>query len=468
MWCVFELVVKGGRVVTGNDDHVADVAVQDERIAAVGEDLHGERELDASGLYVIPGGIDGHVHMRTDRLEWVYDDTFETGSAAAAFGGVTTILDQAQVEPGTTLADGLDRRLAEAEGNCHVDYGLHVNLREADLERVAEIPELAARGFPSFKFFMVYEGFRVPDEIIFAAMLEVAAVDGLVLVHAENDTIIRELLRRNALAGRTDAHANAAARPGLMEGEAVHRTLAMAELAGARTLILHLTAAEAVRELAAARVRGQEAYGEVCVQYLVLGEEALDEPVSGTAFDFSPPLRSAEHRDALWQGLADASVDVVSTDHGPRRLARDASGNLYTPLGTSSIEVRLALLYTLGVRSGRLSLHRWVDACCTRPADVFGLPTKGRIRPGLDADLVLFDPDRRLTLSPETLHSNIDHSTYQGVEVHGFPVTTISRGEVIVEDGELLSRPGRGRLAERAESPGRRPSLPSGFEKAER
>ncbi len=457
---MYDLVIKNGLVVTAEEEYVADVAVQGEQIAAVGQDLAGRRELDADGLYVLPGAIDGHVHMQTDRREFVYDDTFESGTAAAAFGGVTTIVDQAQVEAGTALLDGLAQRRAEGEGRSLVDFGLHVNPREPDYEQLADFAGIAAAGCPSFKFFMVYDGFRVPDAYIFAAMQQVAELGALAIVHAENDEIIGEILRQNEAAGRRGGAWNAAARPPAMEGEAVHRTLAMASVTGARTLIFHLTAAEAVRELRAARARGQDALGEACLTYLVHGPEALEDPVSGTAFDFSPPLRGVEHRDALWAGLADGTIDIVSTDHGPRRRIHHPDGSLTTPPGTSGIEVRLALVHTLGVLTGRLSRQRWVDVCCTRPAEVMGLPGKGRLRPGWDADIVLFDPARRVALSAETLHSAIDFSTYDGLEAIGFPVTTIGRGEILVHDGVLLAAPGRGRFVARRHASAPVPTAP--------
>lgn len=442
----YDLVIRGGRIVTAHDDYHADIAIGGERIAAVGTDLRGEREIDASGLLVLPGAIDGHVHMRTERLVDVYDDTFETGSIAAAHGGVTTMLDQAQVEPGQSLHDGLDHRLAEAHAASVIDYGFHVNVREPSLARVAEIPEIMARGFSRFKLFMYYETYALPDDIIFAAMQAVAAGDGLAIVHAENAAVINEILRQNLAAGRTGPLWNARARPPAMDGEAAHRALAIARTAGARALLYHMTTADAIRELRAARGRGQDAFGEVCPQYLLLGEESWQDPQRATALDFSPPLRPPEHREALWDALGDGVVDVVSTDHGPRKRRRDDRGELYIPPGTSGIEVRLALIYTFGVRTGRLSLNRWVDACCTAPARVFGLPTKGQLLPGFDADIVIFDPNRKMTLAADVLHSSIDYATYDGMTVDGVPVTTISRGEVVVCDGELCARPGRGQL----------------------
>lgn len=445
----FDLVVRGGRIVTAHEDYLADVGVMDGTIAAIGSGLHGSREIDASGKLVIPGAIDGHVHMRTERPYSVYDDDWDTGTIAAAFGGVTTIVDQAQVEPGSTLADGVDRRLAEAEGKAVVDYGLHVNLREPDIARLSEFEGLVSRGMPSFKFYMTYDTYKVPDEVLFAGMQEVARLGGLAIVHAENDAMIAELTRQNAAAGRTGARANAAARPPEFEGEAVHRTLAMAKVAGAPTLIFHVTAADAVRELAAAKDRGQVVFGEAVLHYLMLTIDATDEPVSGTALDVGPPLREESHRRALWGALGRGTLDIISTDHGPRRRVRGEDGSVTTPPGTSGVEVRLPLAYTFGVRAGHLSPQRWVETCCTRPAEIFGLTRKGRILPGYDADLVVFDPERRVTLSHTNLHSNVDHSTYEGVEVVGYPVVTIGRGEVLVEDGELQVAPGRGRFVER-------------------
>jgi dihydropyrimidinase len=452
----FDLVVRGGRVVDRDRDEAADVGVVDGRVAAVGPGLEGRRVVDATGMLVIPGAVDGHVHIRTERDQDAYDDTFATGSVAAAFGGVTTFLDQVQVEPGRglTLAAAVDARLAEAEGQCVVDYGFHVNPREPRRDLLAEIPELARSGFPSFKFFMNYEGYALPDDALLFGMQQVARAGGLAIVHAENKAVIEELTRQNDDAGRTGLAWYGSARPSVMEGEATHRALALAHVAGCRVLLFHVTSAEGVTEIARAKERGQQAFGEAVLHYLVLDESLLEDPEVGAAFELSPPLRTEEHRTAQWEGLRAGVLDVVSTDHGPRRLVRDARGRLVPPRGTSGIEVRLALVHELGVRAGRISLQRWVDVCCTRPAEVFGLPGKGRIAPGCDADIVVFDPEREVTISHTLLHSNVDHSTWEGVTVRGWPVTTIVRGEVVVADGELLGAPGHGRLAPRGRAPG--------------
>lgn len=436
-------------MIGAHGEEVCDVAVDGEHIAALGSALRGRREIDARGLYVLPGAIDGHVHMRTERPRWVYDDTFATGSVAAAFGGVTTFIDQAQVEPGTKLVDGLAARIEEASGQCVVDYGIHVNLREASRERIAEIPQIVERGCPSLKMFMAYEDFRLPDPMIFAAMGELARVGGTAIVHAENQDLIDELGSQLEAEGRAGRRWEARAHDAAFEGEAVHRALAMARVAGVPLLVYHLSAVDAVRELDAARARGQEAYGEACLPYLLLDEAAYDEPLSGPALPVGPPLRDSAHRDALWDALGRGAIDIVSTDHGPRRSILGGDGERVIPAGTSGLEVRLALVHTCGVRAGRLSLQRFVDACCTRPAELFGLARKGRLAAGYDADIVLFDPERRVTLTAAELHSDIDHSTYEGWVCEGAPVTTIVRGEIVVADGELQVEAGHGHFVER-------------------
>lgn len=447
----FDIAIRGGRLLGPATDLVADIGIADGKIAAVGERIGGRREIDATGMYVLPGAVDGHVHMRTEREHDAYDDTFETGSIAAAFGGVTTFLDQIQVEPnrGLTLAGALRKRIAEADGQCVVDYSFHVNPREPKRELMDEIPAIAAAGFPTFKFFMNYDSYALPDDALLIGMQQVAKAGGLALIHAENKPVIEELVRQNEAAGRTERRWFGSARPSIMEGEATHRALAIAILAGCRVLIYHAAAAEVVTELARVKDAGHPAFGEACVQYLILDESILDDPHRGPAFTISPPLRDQHHRDALWAGLAEGTLDVVSTDHGPRRLRANENGELLPQPGTSGIEVRLALMHEMGVRSARLSLQRWVDVCCTRPAEVFGLPTKGKLLPGYDADVVVFDPEKQVTLSHTDLHSNIDHSTYEGTSVRGYPVLTVCRGVVVVEDGRLVAEPGHGRLAPR-------------------
>ncbi|MGH2521444.1 MAG: dihydropyrimidinase [Anaerolineales bacterium] len=447
----YDLVIKNGTLITAHETSTADVGIVGERIAAIGAGLSGEREIDARGLYVLPGAIDGHVHL-TDPTYPPYSiptaDSFATASVAGAFGGVTTLIDFAQPVPGQSLLESLDRRQEDADGQTVIDYALHLNLRDPDPTRLAEVPAVFARGVPSFKFFMAYEGYRLHDVPLFRAMEAVAAHNGLAIVHAENFDIITELRQRFAAEGKTGPCWHVAACPSVAEGEAVHRALALAKLAGARVLIYHQSCAEGVRELRLAKARGQAAFGEVCVQYLVLTDEVYArDDLDAQALMVSPPLRDATHQAALWDGLAGGALDIASTDHNPRQRQMKP---LYHPPGTASIEARLALMHTFGVRKGRISLNRWVDACCTRPAQIFGLARKGQLTPNYDADIVLFDPTKQITFSPQTLHSPIDFSTYDGIAVTGFPVVTISRGEVIVENGKFVGRPGRGQFIERS------------------
>jgi dihydropyrimidinase len=450
----YDLVIKHGRLVTSSDSYVADLAIAGEQIAAIGHDLHGPREIDAAGLYVLPGAVDGHVHL-TDPTYPPYSiptaDSFASASRAAAFGGVTTVIDFAQPAPGQSLLDELDRRQEDADGHTVIDYGLHLCLRDPDPARLKEVPAVFARGVPSFKFFMAYEGYRLGDAALLRAMEAVAAHGGLAIVHAENFDIIQALRQRLAEQGRAGPRWHVAACPAIAEGEAVHRALALAHLAGARVLLYHQSCAEGVRELRHAKSRGQAAYGEVCVQYLALTDAVYArDDLSAQALMVSPPLRDDDHQAALWQGLADGSLDIVSTDHNPRAVQHPAGAPAFHPPGTAGLETRLALVYSLGVRAGRLSLPRWVETCCTLPAQIFGLTRKGRLQPGCDADVVLFDPEKSVTFSPGSLHSAIDFSTYDGMSVTGFPVVTLSRGEVIVSGGQFVGQAGRGRFVERS------------------
>ncbi|HKP19579.1 MAG TPA: amidohydrolase family protein [Gaiellaceae bacterium] len=445
----YDLVIKGGLVVTAEQATVADVGIVGERIAAVGAGLSGGRELDARGLYVIPGAIDGHVHFDDPTFPPYAPptaDSFASGTRAGAFGGVTTVIDFAQPAVGQPLLDELDRRLSDADGEAVIDYGLHLNLRDPDPARVAEIAGVFERGVPSFKLYMAYPGYRIPDAAIFRAMLEIAPRNGLAVLHAENDDVIEELGSRLAAEGKTGPAWLADTSPPEAEAEAVHRAIVLARVANVRLLVFHLSCGAAAREIELAKERGQPVLGEVTGHGLTLERSALRSgDLRAQSLAVRPPIRDAGEREALWAALARGAIDIVSSDHCPRLPTADAH-----PAGVSEVETRLSLVHTLGVGGGLIDLPRWVEVCCTKPAEVFGLERKGRLRPGCDADVVLFDPAKEVALSPETLHSAVPFASYEGVTVRGAPVTTISRGEVIVEDGAFVGAPGRGRFVERA------------------
>jgi dihydropyrimidinase len=377
---MYDLVVKDGTPVGPETSYVADVAVNGERVVAVGLGLPGRREIDAGGLYVLPGAVDGHVHLTDpNSVSAPTADSFASGSRAAAFGGVTTVVDFAESDPAASLADALERRREDADGHSCIDYGLHMIVRDEHPARLEQIRALRERGVVSFKFFMAWEDYRLGDVALLRAMEAVAACDGLAIVHAEDEDVIQELRRRLVAARRRGPRWHAAASPPVTESDAIHRALALAELAGARVLIYHISSAEGIEELRRAKARGQPVHGEVCVQYLVLSDELYGgEDLFAQSLMIRPPLRDRTHQEALWRGAADGSVDIVSTDHGPRRPADDLTTQ---PSGTSGIEVRLALMHTFGVRAGASAASAGSRcAARSRPSSSASKP-KGGSRP---------------------------------------------------------------------------------------
>ena len=439
----YDLVLKNGLLITSHECFVADVGIIGERIGAIGQVLSGAREIEARGLYVVPGAVDGHVHLTDPRYAPLYTpgaDSFLVGTRAAAFGGVTSIVDFAAPKAGANLVEELDQRIREAEGQVVIDFTLNLTLRDCAPNRIHELPDIFGRGITSIKLFMAYEGYRLDDLTIFRAMEVVAAHHGLAIVHAENFSIIQELERRLSAEHAGQPRQHLAARPASAEGDAVHRAIALAQVSGAPLLLYHQTCEQGVNEIRLAKARGQVVFGEVCVAQLIYtSDDYLGSLERGFSLLTSPPIRERWHQEALWQGLADGTLDLVSTDHGPRLRQPGQPG-----FGLSGIEARFALVHHFGVQAGRISLSRWVDVCCTKPAEIFGLPRKGKLLPGYDADIVLFDPKQQVVFSHQTLNSAIDYCTYAGITVTGYPVMTISRGEVIVSDGEFVGKHGRG------------------------
>ena len=448
----YDLVIKNGLIVTSAATYHADVGVLDGRIAAIAESLQGEEEIDARGQLVIPGGVDIHVHMQMPLGDGVISsDDFFTGTRAAAYGGTTAIVDFVEPEPGQPLVDALAARRAEADPRVVIDYGLHMTIGPAQMAQLDELQAVYDAGCGSFKLYMAYD-FRLHDGQLMQALSAIRDVGGWPVIHAENWDIITTLIAENLAAGRTSPHWHPRSRPALLEGEAAGRAIDIARYVNSPLHIFHVSCADVVPRISAARARGLPVSGETCPQYLFLTAEAYDAPgVEGALPVCAPPLRSRADQEALWQALAGNDLQIVTTDHCPftrREKARGLDDFSKIPGGVPSIEMRMAGVYQGVVRS-YFSLNRWVELCSTAPARLAGFKNKGDIAIGMDADLVVFDPNQQVTLSTAFLHENVDWTPYDGLKLQGWPRVTISRGQVIVRDGEFLAEPGRGLFTRR-------------------
>jgi len=455
-----DVVIRNGTLITPGGVFPADVGIVEERIAALGEELHGAVELDATGCYVLPGGIDPHVHLQMPLGNYVSGDDFTSGTVAAALGGTTTVIDFVEPEPGEPLLEALEKRRAEADGRVAVDYGLHMTIptwHAAHPEALEALPEVVAAGVPSFKLYLAYEGLQLDDAQLYRVMRAITAAGGLPIVHCENGPIC-EALRAQAVAqGDTSPIHHVLTRPPRQEAEAVSRAIDVAALAGSPLYVVHVSCEESMLRIQAARAHGEDVYGETCPQYLLLNGMALD-LAGGERLVCSPPLRTEEDNEALWGGLAFEDLDVLATDHCPFTAAEKSGHANFTtiPGGLPSIEARLSLAYHFGRRHG-MTLERWVEVCCANPARIFGLSRKGQIAPGFNADLVIFDPHRWMTLQAgRTLHERVDWSPYEGMHVQGWPRDVLSRGRVVVRDGKFVGEPGWGRFQVRRASKVRR------------
>ncbi len=452
-------LITNGTIVTADGSTAADVLIDGETIAAIGAGLAGltaaDETIDATGRYVIPGGIDVHTHMELPFGGTAAKDTFETGTRAAAFGGTTTIVDFAVQSRGKSLREGLDAWHAKAQGNAVADYGFHMIMSDVNDDTLREMDTLVAEGVPDFKLFTAYPGvFFSDDGAIFRAMQQTGRNGGLIMMHAENGLAIDVIAADTVAAGITDPIGHGLARYSVLEGEATNRVIRLAQAAKVPVYIVHLSAHEALNAVRMARDEGLPAFAETCPQYLFLSLDDMGNGFNGAKFVCSPPLRTADHAPELWKGLVKDDLQVVSTDHcpfdfhGQKEMGRGDFRKV--PNGLPGVEDRMDLLHDGGVVGGRITKERWVSITSTAPAKLFGMyPRKGAVAVGSDADLVIYDPNRRRVISAASHHMDVDYSCYEGRTVQGASDIVMSRGSVVVRDGVFTGRKGAGKFLKR-------------------
>jgi dihydropyrimidinase len=459
------VLIKGGRVVTATDTTVADVLVEGERISLIGADLdekrldvEADRVIDASGKYVLPGAVDPHTHLDMPFGGTVTADDVESGQRAAARGGTTCHVDFCIQAPGTSFTDALADWKSKAAGKQVIDMGYHIavtDLKEGGtLEELASLPD---EGVTSYKLFMAYKGaLMVDDETLFKTMQVAAETGALVMVHAENGDAIDVLVKEALAAGNTDPVWHARTRPPETEGEATNRAIQLARVAGSPLYVVHVSCKEAVEPIMRAREAGWDVWGETCTQYFFVDETFLERPdFEGAKFVYTPPPRAKANQDVLWNAVRTDILSAISTDHcaftwgEQKKMGLDDFSKI--PNGGPGLENRLQMIHHFGVGEGRIGLNRMVELLCTNPAKLFGLyPRKGTIAVGGDADLVIFDPEKRVTITASGQQSRTDYNLYEGTEVVGDVETVLLRGNVIVDGGEVVAEPGIGQFVKRA------------------
>src|SRR5712691_9522398 len=454
------VLIKGGRVITAADDYVADVFVEGERITLIGEslDVHADKVIDAGGKYVLPGCVDPHTHLDMPFGGTVTVDDFESGHTSAAFGGTTCHVDFVIQPPGSSFADALETWHGKREGKALIDNGFHMAVTDlkqgGSLEELASLPD---QGVTSYKLFMAYKGaLMVDDETLFRTMQVAADTGALVMVHAENGDAIDVLVKQALAAGKTEPRYHALTRPPETEGEATNRAIQLARVAGSPLYVVHVSCKESIDPIQLAREKGWDVHGETCTQYFFVDYSYLERPnFEGAKWVYTPPPRAKENQDILWNAVRTDKLSVISADHcaflwdGQKTLGRDDFSKI--PNGGPGIENRLQMIHEFGARAGRITLNRMVELLATNPAKLFGLyPRKGTIAVGSDADVVVFDPERKVTISAATHHSKVDYNLYEGTEVTGAPEVVLLRGHVLVEGNELVAQPGIGQFVARA------------------
>jgi len=449
-----DLILKGGTIVTASDTYAADIGIEGERIKQIGHDLGPSgREIDVSGKLLFPGGVDVHTHAEVEMMGEKSADNFYSSTVSAACGGVTTIVDYAFPAPGQTLMQALDTWNARAKHQTVIDYGLHPTLFMPTDDTIAEMADIVAEGYTSFKVFMT--GFAEFDQhaaSYMKAMNEAGRQGALVNIHAEDQCCISFMTERLTKQGRNHVHGFPESRPRIAEGIAARRAVSMARLADAPIYLVHLSCKEGLDAVNDARAQGLTVYGETRPIYLHLSKDCFNTDIDPERFVGWPPLRDADQMDVLWQGLDSNVLQTVATDHVGWSMAQKKRYETVDELvpGMSALETLLPMLYSEGVRKNRISANRFVEISATNPAKLFGLyPQKGTIAVGSDADIMVLDPDLEKTIQQTDMHSNQDWEIFEGFKVTGWPVMTLSRGEVIVDNGKVLAKAGRGKLIKR-------------------
>jgi dihydropyrimidinase len=454
------ILIKGGRIVTAADDYVADVYIDDETVSLIGESLDqpADRLIEATGKYVLPGGVDPHTHLDMPFGGTVTIDDVESGQTSAAFGGTTSHVDFIIQPAGATFAEAIEEWRAKANGRQVIDMGYHMavtDLREGGT--LGELATLPDQGITSYKLFMAYKGaIMVDDETLFRVMQVAADTGALVMVHAEHGDSIDVLVKQALADGKTEPKYHALTRPPETEGEATNRAIQLARVAGCKLYVVHVSCREAVEPIQLAREKGWDVWGETCTQYFFIDYSFLErQHFEGAKYVYTPPPRPKANQEILWTAVQNDVLSVISTDHcafmwnGQKTLGKDDFSKI--PNGAPGLESRLQMIHEFGVRRGRISLNRMVELLSTNPAKYFGLyPRKGTIAVGSDADIVVFDPEKRVTISAATHHSKSDYNLFEGTEVTGSPEVVLLRGNVLVENDELAAQPGIGRFVERA------------------